>query len=239
MIASLNATATSNAHATATGIAIRDATATAFAHAAATAGVIQTATAGQLIYHDPLNDANNTATQNAAWDGLDGSSSFCSFQQDGYHILASSSTTQPQPCLESNKQYQNVVITVDMVIKSNASSGGLLFHVQNDAKSSSYFFEVSPSKGQYKISLFDCDTCKQAIQDWTASPSILHGQSSNTLQVIVNNNDFKFYVNGIFLTEFPNTTVTSMYTTGVLGLACYDKNNAGEAVFSNLNVYSA
>ncbi|HEV7234966.1 MAG TPA: protein kinase [Ktedonobacteraceae bacterium] len=239
MVASLNASAISDTHATATSIAIRDATATAFAHAAATAGVIQTATAGQFTYHDPLNDANNTATQNAAWDGLDGSSSFCSFQQDGYHILASSSTTQPQPCLESNQQYQNVVITVDMVIKSNVASGGLLFHVQNDAKSSSYFFEVSPGNGQYKISLFDCDTCKQAIQDWTASPSILHGQSSNTLQVIVNNNDFKFYVNGIFLTEFPNTTVTSMYTTGVLGLACYDKNNAGEAVFSNLNVYSA
>lgn len=239
MIASLNATATSNALAAATGIAKRDATATAFAHAAATAGVIQTATAGQLSYHDPLNDANNTATQNAAWNGLDGSSTFCSFQQDGYHILASSRSTQPQPCLESNQQYQNVVITVDMVIKSSVASGGLLFHVQNDTKSSSYFFEVSPSLGAYKISLFDCDTCKRPLQGWIASPSIRHGQNKNTLQVIVNNNDFKFYVNGIFLTEFPNSTVTSMYTTGGLGLACYDKNNAGEAIFSNLNVYPA
>lgn len=212
--------------------AIATTTARVHAQATATAGVIQTATAGQLTYHDPLNNANNPDTKNAAWDGLDGSSTFCSFQQDGYHILASSPTTQPQPCLESNQQYQNVVITVDMVIKSNVASGGLLFHAQNDTHSS-YFFEVSPSQGAYKISLFDCDTCKKPLRDWTATPSIRSGQSKNTLQVIINTNVFKFYINGIFLTEISDST----YTTGDLGLACYDKNDAGEAVFSNLNVY--
>ncbi len=212
--------------------AIATTTARAHAQATATAGVIQTATAGQPTYDDPLNNANNPATKNAAWDGLDGSSTTCSFQQDGYHILASS-TTQPQPCLESNQKYQNVVITVDMVIKSNVSSAGLLFHVQNDTNSSSgYFFEVSPSQGIYKISFLDCGTCK-LLQGWTASPGIRSGQSSNTLQVIVNNNDFKFYINGIFLKEITDST----YTTGGLGFACYDSNDAGEAVFSNLNVY--
>ncbi|MGI9058166.1 MAG: protein kinase domain-containing protein [Ktedonobacteraceae bacterium] len=237
MIAALNATATSNtratatsnAHATATGIANRDATAIAFAHATATVGVIQTAIAGPPTYHDPLNNANNPATKNAAWDN---GRTFCSFQQDGYHISASSRTTQPQPCLESNQKYQNVVITVDMSIKSHVSSGGLLFYVQNDTKSS-YFFEVSPSLGAYKISLFDC-ACK-ALLGWTASPGIQHGQSMNTLQVIVNNNDFKFYVNGIFLKEITDST----YTIGGLGLACYDYGHGGEAVFSNLKVYSA
>lgn len=231
MVASLNATAIADTHATATRIAIRDATATAFAHAAATAGVIQTATASQPTYQDPLNNVNNPATKNAAWDGLDGSSTTCSFQQDGYHILASS-TTQPQPCFESNQKYQNVVITVDMVIKSNASSAGLLFHVQNDTNSSSgYFFEVSPGQGTYKISFLDC-ACKP-LRDWTASPSIRHGQNSNTLQVIVNNNVFKFYINGMFLEAITDST----YTTGDLGFACYDSNDAGEAIFSNLNVY--
>ena len=222
-----NATATTEAQANATAVA-RDDSATA----TAAAGVIQTAAASQPTYHDPLNNANNPATKNAAWDGLDGSDTFCSFQPDGYHILASS-TTQPQPCLESKQNYQNALITVDMVIKSNVSSGGLLFHVQNVTKSSGYFFEVAPSQGMYKISLFDC-ACK-VLLDWTASPSIHHGQSSNTLQVIVNNNDFKFYMNGIFLTEILDST----YTTGGLGLACYDKNDAGEAIFSNLSVYSA
>jgi eukaryotic-like serine/threonine-protein kinase len=224
------ATRIAQTHATATAAAIAQAQATA------TAGVIKTATVGQPTYSDPLNNANNSATKFAAWDGLDGSSTFCSFQQDGYHISASSST-QPQPCLESNQKYQNAVITVNMVIQSDVSSGGLLFHVQNDT-TSAYFFEISPSLGAYKISLFDCGTCK-VLQDWIASPSIRHGHNINTLQVIVNNNVFKFYINGIFLKEFPNSTVTSMYTTGSLGFACYDSNDAGEAIFSNLNVYPA
>jgi len=219
---------------TATHIAQIHAIATATAHAAtATAGVIRTATAGHPGYDDPLNNVNNPDTKSAAWDGLDGSDTFCSFQPDGYHILASSPTTQPQPCLESTQNYQNGVITVDMVIKSNVASGGLLFHVQNDMKSSSYFFEVSPSKGQYKISLFDCDNCK-SLGGWTPSPSIHRGQNKNTLQVIINNNVFKFYMNGIFLTEIPDST----YTTGSLGLACYDRiDHVGEAIFSNLKVY--
>src|SRR5205823_6250543 len=46
---------------------------TAQAKASATAGVIQTATAGQPIYQDALNDPNNSTTQAAQWDGIDGS----------------------------------------------------------------------------------------------------------------------------------------------------------------------
>ncbi len=237
------ATATASALAfapTATHIAQMHATATAVAivqaQATATAGVIQTATAGQPTYSDSLNSVNNNATQSAAWDGLDGTNGNCKFQQDGYHIVASDPTVQPQPCLESKQSYQNVTITVNMVIKSNVASGGLLFHVQSDANSSSYFFEVSPGEGTYKISVLDCGTCKD-LQGWTPSPSIRPGQSSNTLQVIVSNNVFKFYINGMFLKP---EIMDSTYTTGDLGFACYDnKDRSGEAIFSNLNVYPA
>jgi len=218
--------AQNTAIAQATANANAQATASAVAQVTATAGVIQTATSGQPVYQDALNNGNNSATRAAGWN----SSNFCKFQADGYHVLATS--TELQPCMELKQQYQNVAITVDMVIQSSFSSAGLLFHVQSNNHNAAYFFEISPNQQEYKLSILNCN-CQ--LLGWTHAASIHSGNSPNTLQVIANGNDFKFYVNGAFLTDITDTHYH--YSNGGIGFACYDNSNLGEALFSNLMVY--
>jgi hypothetical protein len=236
-IASMNATATANAPILATKTARAHATATASAHDTATAGVLVTATSGQTIYTDPLNNPQADTTKNAGWDGIDNTSNYCIFRLDGYHIDATSSSTQPQPCLESKLSYQNATITVNLVVVSSSSSAGLVFRSQNSGVGSGYFFEISTildntskKKPSYKISILNSNA---VLQKWTSSPAIRSGNASNTLQVITNGNDFKFYINSTFLTEIAD----SHYTNGGIGFACYDSGDNGEVVFSNLKVY--
>ena len=216
---------TANAQATANAIA--QATASAIAQANATASVLQTATSGQPIYQDALDNGNNSATRAAAWS----INSFCKFQTDGYHVLATSSL-QPQPCMELKQHYQNVTISVTMVVQSSFSSAGLLFHVQSSHSNPAYFFEVSPNQQQYKVSILNC---KCQLLGWTNSASIHKGNAQNTLQVITVGDDFKFYINGSFLTDIQDTQYH--YSNGGIGFACYDRSDLGEAVFSNLYVY--
>ena len=222
-VAQVQATKTTRAHATAT----------AYAHATATANVIVTATSGQTIYTDSLNNPKGDNTKNAGWDGIDGSSNYCLFRLDGYHIDVTSSSARPQPCLESNLSYQDVTITVNMAIASSSSSAGLVFRSQNSGTGSGYFFEISPNQQNYKISLLNCKC--NALVDWTRSTAIHSGNAVNTLQVIANGNDFKFYINNTFLTEKKD----AHYTTGGIGFACYDSGDNGEVVFSDLKVYPA
>ena len=111
------ATATAQAQATATAQA--QATATVVAQATATAGVIQTATAGTPSYEDNLNDANNQATKDANWNGLNGPDFNCSFKSDGYHATQNTTGNQ-HACQEAAKQYGDATISVDMdILKGN------------------------------------------------------------------------------------------------------------------------
>ena len=58
----------------------------------------------------------------------------------------------------------------------------------------------------------------------------------NTLQVIGHGSDFLFYVNGVYLTHVQD----AKYGLGDIGFLCFtDTTGPGEAVFSNLNVYSS
>lgn len=232
-IASMDTTATANAPIQATKMARAHATATAKAHATATVGVLVTATSGQTIYTDPLNNPQAHITKNAGWDGLNGSSSYCLFRLDGYHIDVTSSSARPQPCLESNLSYQDATITVNMAIASSSSSAGLIFRSQNSGAGSGYFFEISPGQQNYKISLLNC-TCK-ALWGWVHSTAIHSGNATNTLQVITTGNDFKFYINNTFLKEI----IDAHYTSGGIGFACYDSGDNGEVVFNDLKVYPA
>lgn len=218
--------AQNTAIAQATANANAQATASVVAQVSATAGVLQTATSGQPVYQDALNNSNNSATRAAGWN----SSNFCKFQADGYHVLATSSILQP--CMELKQQYQNVTITVDMVVQSSFSSAGLLFHVQRNNRNAAYFFEISPNQQEYKLSILNCN-CQ--LVGWTPSASIHSGNSQNILQVIANGNDFKFYINGAFLTDITDTHYH--YSNGGIGFVCYDHSNLGEALFSNLTVY--
>jgi serine/threonine protein kinase len=231
--AQAQAAMTATAQTQATQTAIARATATAQAQASATAGVIQTATAGKAAYHDPLNDANNPATQNAGWNGLDGNDSHCQFQSDGYHV---SEGVNLHGCGEQTT-YDNATITVNMDILSG-DSGGLFFRVNTNVFGaySGYLFQVN-SQGQYKIwrsNNFNFGNDTQVLQDWTTSSALKTGYNvKNTLQVIMNGNTMSFYANGVYLTQVQDST----YTSGFVALGAFSSGDNTEVVYSNIKIY--
>ena len=229
-------TATAQAHATATAIA--QVTATAQAQASATAGVIQTATAVQPTYQDALNDPTNAATIAAKWDGIDGTDSHCVFKSDGYHVTEGVNLVNFHGCRESGNTYKNATISVDMSMISG-HSGGLFFRVNTDSFNnySGYLFEAD-SQGNYKISTV-AGGSPTAIQghDWTATTALKQGYNvKNTLQVIVRDNTFLLYINGVFLTQVTDTTYPSEGNIALLATTTVTGTKA-DIVYSNLKVY--
>ncbi len=226
---------TATAQVQATQTAIARATATAQAQASATAGVIQTATAGTPSYQDPLNNANNPATQAANWDNASNSDSQCQFLSDGYHVTEG---TRLHGCGEQANTYGNATITVDMNILSG-DSGGLFFRITTNIFGAyeGYLFQVN-SKGQYRIwrsnnfSIPGDDV--QVFQDWTSSSALKTGYNvKNTLEVIMNGSTMSFYANGVYLTQVQDST----YTLGIVALGALSSGSNTEVVYSNLNIY--
>lgn len=225
--AALAATATAQAHATATVVA--GVTATAQAEVTATAGVLQTATAGTPSYQDALNNANNPSTVAARWD-QDGN---CAFAPDGYHVKQNTGIFNLHGCRESANTYQNATITVDVVLASG-HSGGLFFRFSTDFAGtySGYLFEID-NTGRYKISVLR-NGGQTTLQGWTASSALKKGYNvKNTLQVIVKNSTYLLYINGVFLKQIVDGTLTS----GTIALSASATDATTVAVYSNLSVY--
>ena len=233
--AEVAATATAQVQETATAIA--QVTATAQAQISATAGVIQTATAGQAIYQDALNNPNNPTTQAAAWDGADGNNSHCRFQSDGYHVQQELGLVNFRGCHETAHAYKNATISVDVNILSG-HSGGLFFRLSTDTFGNydGYLFEVD-TQGQYKISLV-VGSVANALSghDWTATSALKTGNNvKNTLQVIMRDNTFLFYINGTFLTSATDSTYSS---AGLVGFLATIQISKADIVYSDLKIYS-
>jgi serine/threonine protein kinase len=220
-----------NARATATAAAIAHATAVAEANAAATAGVIQTATSGAPAYQDALNNPNNPATQTAAWD----TGSQCSFSKDGYHVQAGAFPNL-KGCRETGFTYLNAAISVHVTILSG-HSGGLFFRLSTDpvGEYDGYLFEID-TQGHYKISTINNGSVS-ALQDWTFSAALKQGYAvTNTLQVIMQDNEYLFYVNGNFLTVVTDSTYSSAGNIGFVATT----NGGGNAdvLYTDLSVYN-
>jgi serine/threonine protein kinase len=221
-----NSTSTTQANAQAT-VQANYATATATVKVQATAGVIRTATSGQPKYSDPLTAGN---VHDTTWTN-DGTN--CFFASDGYHVHADpSSPSANHPfCTESDRAYQDSAITIEMIINYGFSCG-LLFRLYNNQ---GYFFDVGKG-GNYSI--YTWGTPK-ILQDWTNSNPIAinGGYQLNTLEVIAHGSDLLFYINGVYMTQVQDAT----YGMGNIGFACEANNTTGpgEAVFSNLKVYSS
>lgn len=229
--ASAGATATANAQATASVIA--GATATVNAQASATAGPIQTATAGQPAYQDPLNNPNNSATQNAGWD----QDSQCVFQSDGYHISQPASLPYFKGCREQNNTYGNLALSVDVSI-SSGHSGGVFFRLSTNliGNYDGYLFEID-SQGNYKISR-EQGTTITPLKDWQPGSALHTGyHATNLLQLIVRDSTFLFYANGKYLAGVQDTYYSQAGEIGFLATSVSGGSDA-DVVYSNLKVYA-
>ncbi len=227
---SVNATAT--AHAVATATAIAGATATANAQASATVGPIQTATAGSPVYQDALNNPNNSATQAAGWD----QDSQCVFASDGYHVSQPASFPYFKGCREQNNSYDDQAISVNMTMLSG-HSGGVFFRLSTNliGNYDGYLFEVD-SQGHYKVSQEQGSTITP-LKDWSATPLLHTGYHvTNLLQLLIQGNTFRFYVNGNYLTQVQDSA--NYYTQGTIGFLATSVSggDSADVVYSNLRV---
>lgn len=228
--AQANVNATATARASATAAAIAHATAVAQAHAEATAGVIQTATSGAPAYRDALNNPSNPATQAATWD----TNSQCAFSKNGYHAQAG---TFPNlhGCRETGYTYLNAAISVHVTLLSG-HSGGLFFRLSTDplGEYDGYLFEID-SQGHYKISTINNGSVA-ALQDWAFSAALKQGYHvTNTLQVIMQDNEYLFYSNGTFLTALSDSTYTS---AGGIGFVATTNGTNADVIYTDLSVYN-
>jgi len=221
-----------------TATAIAGATVTVQAHASATAGVIQTATAGTPLYQDPLNNVDNSQTQQEQWQA----DSHCTFTAGGYQITKGTSffnLGQIQGCLESGTRYGDMALSVDMTIVSG-HSGGIFFRVSPKTLGAyaGYLFEVD-STGRYKLSKssnFSTGTGNAILQDWTPSSAIKVG-AKNTLQFIASGNTFSLYANGVFLTTVSDND--NSFTYGYVALLASTATGGGDAkiIYNNMDIY--
>lgn len=200
---------------------------------------------GTPAYADPLTNAENQKTVYAHW--VQYSPNNCFFASDGYHLQA----TGYSGCWESGYQFENLALSVDMTLLSG-NSGGVYCRFGTGWFGSYYGYLLGiDGAGNYWIS--GSETVSQQPR---FSPAIKQGYHvKNTLEMIVQDNTFYFFVNDVFLTKLVNTNPTPSATSPgapsaspvptppppqpYSGEIAFLANPAGtEAVFSNLEVYT-
>ena len=216
-IATVNAQATSSAKAF-------NVQATRQAQATATAGVASTATSGSVLFADPLvNNSNNRWPENST----------CTFTGNAYHVLVQQ-TNFLQICPLNTLTINNAAIQVDVSLLAGSNTG-LIFRVNGNQF---YDFEIT-SQGEYFLRRHNDGTGANytyLVQN-TKSTAIAGGNSKNTLLVIASGDDFKLFINNIFVGETHDDGLAS----GQLGLVAGTliSTSTGEASFANLKVFKS
>ncbi len=216
------ATATMRALTTATAHSVRVA-ATVQVQATATAGVLTSATSANPALADRL--LGNTAGR---W--LENGN--CQFITGTYHVLSQQSGFL-QTCVSPSPELTlaNAVIQVDLSLLSG-DDAGLVFRASGQQF---YDFEITNQRAFF-VRRHDPGAADYTylIQN-TSSNAIVFG-IANTLTVIANGSDFKFYINGTFVGESHDATYTSGQVGFVAGTLA--STSSAEGSFSNLKIYT-
>jgi hypothetical protein len=153
------------------------------------------------------------------------------YEDGGYHFLIRSEGWASWKWLED--EYTDFVLEVDarLVDGPQDSTYGLVFRLQDG--DNFYFFEVSADGYFYLGERVDDEWVK--IKDWTASPFIEQGESTNRLKVVCQSSRITAYVN-----ELQVMTVTdSSFERGRVGMLVESPEAGGTHVrFDNFEVRS-
>ena len=234
--AQANAQATSNALATSTA----QAHATATVQASATAAASATVTAYQTILSQAtsgtpaMNDQLNAPSSNN-WDQLSASNSTqrgsCAYTGGTYQ---SSMPTKGyfQPCYAQAPTYTNFAYQVQMTIKQG-DEGGILFRADT-ANSKFYLLRITQS-GAYDLFVYIDNQGTHAKNLLSNSTSLFKSglNQSNTITVVAQGGNLYFYVNGQYMDNVKNATLTS----GKIGVFGESNTNSTVVSFSNAQVW--
>lgn len=222
------ATATAVAKASQQAHAAATATAQAKgAQATATAAVVVTATSGTPTLADPLSsNTNGRWTANAT----------CTFKSESYHVLVQQAgflqLCGAAKANDTTLTVNNATIEVDVSLLSGTDAG-LVFRQSGEQF---YDFEIN-NQGQFFFRRHDAGAGSNYVflMKDTRSRAIKTGGQKNTLVVIANGNDFKLYINGVFVGEKQDSTYSSgqvAFVTGTLAPTV-----SGEGSFANLKIF--
>jgi hypothetical protein len=187
-------------------------------------GATATAVTGQT----PLLTDNLSGDSNGSWNN-DGQA--CTFQNGTYHVLVNQANFL-QPCANTIFTMNNGAIKVDLSLL-RGSDAGIIYSESSDQF---YDFEIT-SQGKFYFRRHDANAGGNyvfLIFPKNAS-AIAPGSATNTLLMMVNNGDFTFFINGVFVGEAKD----SNYHTGQIGFVAGTLSpvTSADASFSNLTVY--
>jgi serine/threonine protein kinase len=191
----------------------------------ATAGITASLGAGRVLYADAL------TTPGGGWldDGYQ-----CFFTQEGYHVRMFTAHTVAW-CYTNQQQFANVIMTVQMQLL-RGDMCGLMFRLSPRAQEF-YVLEFN-SEGEYRFIRARGNNPLNwlTLIDWTRSNAIASGYAqTNTILVIADGPDFRFYVNKqLILANYTDAA----YSAGLIGLLVGgDSAGGAEAIFSNIWVF--
>lgn len=126
----------------------------------------------------------------------------------------------------------NGAIKVDLSL-AQGSDAGIIYSKSIDQF---YDFEIN-NQGQFFFRRHDVNGGGNYVSliSSTSTPAIASGSATNTLLMIVNNGDFTFFINGVYVGK----TNDSNYTSGQIGFVAgtLAPVSSADASFSNLTVY--
>ncbi len=185
------------------------------------------ATATAVTGRTPLL-VDNLNSDNGSWSN-DGQA--CAFLNGTYHVRVNQ-TDFLQPCMNTNFSMNNGAIKVDLSL-AQGSDAGIIYSKSIDQF---YDFEVN-NQGQFYFRRHDANGGGNYVSliSPTSTSAIASGSATNTLLMIVNNGNFTFFINGVYVGK----TNDSNYTTGQIGFVAGTLSpvSSADASFSNLTVY--
>lgn len=185
------------------------------------------ATATAITGHTPLLTDSLSSNTNGSWS----EGQACAFQNGTYHVLVNQANFL-QPCMNTNFTMNNGGIKVNLSLVQG-SDAGIIYSESSDQF---YDFEIT-NQGQFYFRRHDANGGGNYVFliPATNAPSIAPGSATNTLLMIVNNGNFTFFINGVFVKEVKDST----YTTGQIGFVAGTLASvaSADASFSNLVVY--
>lgn len=172
----------------------------------------------QLLFQDSL-----TSNTNGWYTGsVDGGS--CTFAADGYHITNNAICLAPAGALTNF----NATVQVTQIKGPLTYAHGLMFRSPVSDRLDGYAFEID-GQGYWAFFKFVKGEPTR-LHDFTSNAAIAHGlNATNTLQVVAKGSHFTFYVNGVQVGSFNDTT----FASGEVGL---DSGKGIEVVYRNLKI---
>lgn len=153
--------------------------------------------------------------------------STCNFHDGAYYVQYSGRTAGNYACGSDKISYQNVAIALNVTL-FRGDSAGIVFRGSQGMNS---FYEFMVSQAQYALEVIEGNTVKSIIP--TPNP-LIHGMGqANRLLVIARGDDFQLFINGSFVAELQDNTLSA---AGYIGVSLAYRPT-GEASFSDLDIY--